>query len=401
MRIIGRWIHYIKLKFSIQSHFIGAIKDNFILRTKTLVGTESIKNIMSYKNFIENKKNYLNNIFPEISFNSQGKISSYTNCNDEYFILQNGVGFRDISYKSIMKLEGKDVLDFIHRISTNSIKNLQAGEKNNTLFLNDKGKIIDRTSFLSFGEYYFLIGSENHKEKLNRWIQRFIINEDIKISDLNSDFSIFEILGPQSESYLTMICGNEIDKLTENNFIAFNYDAVDFYLIKNVEANQIAKYWIISDSNNYESIINIFLKEKSVFDFGLVGIDAYEIFRVENQIAKAPNELSDEFNPHDLKLIHEVDFSKGCYIGQEIIARQDTYNKIQYTLSNILIDANGFELPIELIENNQLLCKISSVVNSPKHEKILGLALIRNSFLNGEKSFSFNYKDRKIVCSIL
>jgi len=143
------------------------------------------------------------------------------------------------------------------------------------------------------------------------------------------------------------------------------------------------------------------LKEKSVFDFGLVGIDAYEIFRVENQIAKAPNELSDEFNPHDLKLIHEVDFSKGCYIGQEVIARQDTYNKIQFSLINILLDNDNVELPLELIENNQLLCKITSVVNSPKYEKRLGLALVRNNFLDGEKFFTINHSNQKIVCSVL
>lgn len=377
------------------------IKDNYISQIKIQDGSENIKEIMSYRLFIETKKKFLLNIFPQININSQGKISSYTNIADEYSILQNGVGFRDISYKSILKLQGKDVVDFIHRISTNNVKNIIAGEKVNTLFLNDKGKIIDRTSFLAFEDYYLLIGSEVHKEKLNRWIEKFIISEDIKISDCNSDFSIFEILGPQSNSYLTLICGNEIDKLTDRNYITFDYEGVKFYLTKNIEPNNVVKYWIISDSKNYEAIINIFITEKSVFDFGLVGNDAYEIFRIENQIPKAPNELSDEFNPHDLKLIHEVDFKKGCYIGQEVIARQDTYNKVQFELVPMLIDENSFDLPLEVVDNNQLLCKISSVAVSPKYNKTLALGIIRKSFLNGEKNFHITKGDKKFTCSIL
>lgn len=376
-------------------------KDNYILQIKIEDGSENIKEIMNYRMFIENKKPFLLDIFPQIKTNSNGKISSYTNIDEEYFILQNGVGFRDISYKSILKLQGKDVVDFIHRISTNSTKNTLVGEKVNTLFLNDRGKLIDRTSFLVFEEYYLLIGSEVHKEKLNHWLKKYIISEDIKISDCNSDYSIFEVLGPQSNSYLTLICGSEIDKLTYRNYITFDYDGVNFYLIKNLEPNNVIKYWIISGSKNYEAIISIFTKEKSVFDFGLVGNDAYEIFRIENQIPKAPNELSDEFNPHDLRLIHEVDFNKGCYIGQEVIARQDTYNKIQFDLVPLLIDENELELPIELIENNQLLCKVSSAAFSPKYNKTLALGIVRRNFLNGRKEFLLNNHGRKIKCSIL
>ncbi len=55
-------------------------------------------------------------------------------------------------------------------------------------------------------------------------------------------------------------------------------------------------------------------------------IDAYKI---ENGIPSDPNELNDLYNPHEAKLIDLVDFKKGCYIGQEVIARLDTYDKVQ------------------------------------------------------------------------
>jgi len=356
---------------------------------------------MSYINFLESKKEFLAANFPNFQLNQHQKIGFYTSVEDEYIILQNGVGFRDISYKSIYKLIGKDSLDFIHRISTNSVSKLAVGEKTNTLFLNDKGRIIDRTLILSFGEYYFLVGSEFHKQKLRRWIDRFIINEDLQIIDQNSDYSIFEILGPQSESYLTMICGNELDNLTNNNYINFSYDEVNFHLLKITESNGVEKYWIFYESKNYETIIKIFLSQKSVFDFGLVGNDAYEIFRIENKIPKAPNELIDEFNPHDLNLTHEIDFSKGCYIGQEVIARQDTYNKVQFNFTQIMLEENNLALPYEMFQNEQLVCRIASIIKLPKTDKFIGLALLRKSHFNGTQNFMIDVNDRKINCNIL
>lgn len=352
-------------------------------------------------NFIESKKDFFLQTFPNYKINEHNKIAYFSNVDEEYFILQNGVGLRDISYKSIYKLQGKDVLDFIHRISTNSVKQLVAGEKSNTLFLNDKGKIIDRTMLLSFGDFYFLIGSEYHKNKLVRWLDRFIINEDIVISDQNSNYCVFEILGPQSESYLTMICGNDLDKLSPRNFITIVYENVEFQLLKFSEPNGLVKFWIISDSKNYESIIQIFLNQKSVFDFGMVGNEAYEIFRIENMIPKAPNELTDDFNPHDLNLVHEIDFKKGCYIGQEVIARQDTYNKVQFSLSKIFIDENNFTIPFESVENDQLIYRIASIAKSPKYDKYIGLCLLRKSYFNGTQSFTIDVQGRKINCTLV
>ena len=67
---------------------------------------------------------------------------------NNYNLIKNGIAVRDVSGKCLLKLEGKDTLDFLHRISTNHVKDLKESQINKTLFLNDKGRIIDRTIFL-------------------------------------------------------------------------------------------------------------------------------------------------------------------------------------------------------------------------------------------------------------
>ena len=67
---------------------------------------------------------------------------------------------------------------------------------------------------------------------------------------------------------------------------------------------------------------------------------AYEIFRIKNGIPKFPNELNDEFNPHEVNLSCDVSPDKGCYIGQEVIARLQTYDKVQKKMKGLLIPSD-------------------------------------------------------------
>ena len=69
-------------------------------------------------------------------------INSYSGMEDEINSLYKGVGLRNISHLGIIELKGKDVLDFLHRISTNSIKDLPKEGVTKTVFTSEKGKIL-------------------------------------------------------------------------------------------------------------------------------------------------------------------------------------------------------------------------------------------------------------------
>ena len=88
--------------------------------------------------------------------NSEKYISSFK---EEYNTVKNGSAVRINSDAVIIQLEGKDTLEFLHRVSTNSVKDLKPFEKKNTLFLNAKGRFIDRTTLINLENYFLLIGN--------------------------------------------------------------------------------------------------------------------------------------------------------------------------------------------------------------------------------------------------
>jgi folate-binding protein YgfZ len=139
------------------------------------------------------------------------------------------------------------------------------------------------------------------------------------------------------------------------------------------------------------------LESNGVFNFKLIGEEAYNIYRVEQGNPASPNELNDNVNPHEAGLINYIDFKKGCYIGQEVIARLDTYDKVQRRITGIkFTDAINQTDSFSVYSGASEVGNVTSVVYSPKLKTYLGLAFIRKGFLQDSNSLhAVNSKGEK------
>lgn len=321
-----------------------------------------------------------------ITIVSEGKkiVKNFTSLESELNSLYEGVGLRDISHYGVIELKGSDSLDFLHRITSNSIKNLSREGIVNTIFTSEKGRIIDYTKVINFEDYQVLICSPENQAKVLTWINKYIITDDVRPSDVNGKYSILELIGPQADSFISMICGNIVSAIKPNTFKIINTDGIIFFLLRIKDENEKMKFWILSSPANGEQLLKIMIEQKGIFDFNLVGEEAYNIYRVENGIPAAPNEINLEYNPHEAGLLNAVDFKKGCYIGQEVIARLDTYDKVKRYLKGVI-----FSEPVEdekdiilFDENNNEAGKVTSSAYSIKLKKHIGLAYIKKAYLS-------------------
>ena len=311
----------------------------------------------------------------------------YSSVVDEYHALKHGSGIHIIPEVVIVHLSGKETLDFLHRVSTNSVKELKPFEKQNTLFLNEKGRFIDRTTLLSLDGFFLLIGSPDQNKRLLSWVNKYIIMEDIQTKDVTGDYLMIELVGPQTESYLTLLIGEDLKNLNDQNILYTHADGFPFYLFRNIESVGIKVYNILIDKSRSSELVEYMLQNKSVFDVNLVGEEAYNSYRVEKGFAKYPNEINDYFNPHETNLINEISFTKGCYIGQEIIARLDTYDKVQRKMLGIIfpddVEPNGTTLIFDDEDNEA--GNITSTAYSECLKKQIAIGIVRNKSLGENK----------------
>lgn len=331
----------------------------------------------------------LTEYFEELGYttdNSNGTktISHFASAEEECHSLHHGVGLRDISLNGLIELRGKDVIDFLHRITTNSLADINKEEIRKTIFTSEKGRIIGLGTLLNFVDYQLLVCGRANKKKVMHWISKYVIGDDVKVADANSKYCLLELIGPQSESFLTLICGNVLNEIEENKFKVLQNEGMIFFLAKLKEFNGDTKFWVIADTLNSKKFIKFALDNKGPFDFNLISDKNYYAYRVEKGLPEAPNELNDNYNPHEADLLNVVDFEKGCYIGQEVIARLDTYDKVQKKLTGVKfeeeIDFNK-QFSVYDKERNEI-GKITSSTYSLKLKRYIGLAFIRKAYLD-------------------
>lgn len=343
--------------------------------------------------------------FESLGFSRNGgnTIKYFSTKEDEVNSLYCGVGLRDISMEGIIELKGKDVLDFIHRISTNSTKNLPKEQITKTIFTTEKGRIIDLTILFNFEDYQLLFCNAENLKKVKSWINRYVISDDVKAQIVDGKYTMLELLGPQAESFASLICGKIVNEIAPDSFKVVSSEGLLFFLAKISSGNGKFKYWFIADKENGQNLVQFMLDNKGPFDFNLIGEAAYKEYRIEQGIPKAPNELNDNFNPHDANLIQYVDFKKGCYIGQEVIARLDTYEKIKHTLTGICFNENADESASYTLydKEGKEAGAVTSLVNSIKCKKYIGLAYVKKSlYTEGKELIARDENGKEIPVNI-
>lgn len=276
-------------------------------------------------------------LFTNLSFNHNQKILSFTSVEVEYNSFYNSAVIFDASHSSIFYVSGKDAIEFLHRISTNDLLNLPDYTTIQTLFLNEKGRLIDRLKLFKFPEHSILIVSPDNAEKVYRWIERYSVMDDVKVKQTEENYLYLKIIGKKSEIFFTLLFGDQLKNLEEKKI--YKYVGQDFqcWVIKDEILPQHFGYEILCDDINRENLLKYVHSNLEIFNVNFLGSEAFDKIRIEFGEPIFPNEINDAFNPYDVNLIKYVSFTKGCYIGQEVIARLDTYEKVKF-------DFNGFIL---------------------------------------------------------
>ena len=315
--------------------------------------------------------------------NGKKVIKSFSSPESEINSLNNGVGLVDLSTNGILELRGKDVLDFLNRITTNAIKDLPKEGIVKTIFTTEKGRIIDTATILNFDDYQILFCSGVNKLKIKNWLEKYIISDDVKVADMPGKYVLFQLVGPQADSFITLICGNYVNSIQPDKFKVINGEGMIFFTAKFIDEKGNPLYWVLADIQNGQKIVAYLNANIGPFDFNFIGQDAWDSYRIDLGIPAAPLEINDQFNPHEVNLLDLVSFTKGCYIGQEVIARLDTYDKVQKQLC-------GITFPDPIIENEQFRLFdqegneagiVTSTAYSFKYKKYIGLGVIKKSYL--------------------
>ncbi len=306
--------------------------------------------------------------------------ADYGSKEDELKAAHHSVALADRSFLCKLKMKGKDSIDLLNRITTNDMSKLLMGSMCDTVFTSPKGRIVDFCRVLPVEDEYLIISSYPQCDHLLEWIDRFVILEDVTVENVSDRYVWLSAVGPRSHHFLNHLGVPEVSE-REDQFWA-GYDSIHFPVmaqrrmftrafdmcLTTDEAEQLMP-WIDRGLN----------EEKGQW----LGANAFEIVRVESGMPGYNSELSEDYNPHEARLIDAVSFTKGCYTGQEVIARLDTFDKVQKHLMLLEFEAaSDFSqtLPSKIYYEDEKIGILTSLSYHPIKGKYIGMGYIRKMY---------------------
>ncbi len=323
-------------------------------------------------------------LFTNLNFNHNQKILVFKNFEMEYKSFYDYAVVYDASHYSFFYITGKDSIDFLHRISTNDLLDQADYTTRTTLFLNEKGRIIDKIKVLKFSDHLILIASPDNEEKIERWIERYAVMDDIKAKPIKN-YIYLKIIGKKNEIFFTLLFGDQLKNLENGRIYKYFGNNFQCWVIRDEIFNQNYGYEILIDDVFADSILKYIYENLPTFNCEFIGSESFETIRIEQGVPEAPNELNDAFNPYDVNLINFVSFTKGCYIGQEVIARLDTYDKVRFNFSGFKLERDySFEDNLIYKKDGTIVGELTSKTYSPKLQSHVALGLYSRKLSESE-----------------
>lgn len=319
----------------------------------------------------------------------------YGDLNSEYNTVFNGSILLDRSHEGRILLTGEDRFELVNRMSTNNMVNMSLNEGRPTIFTNATARILYRVIAYNRREGLLLITEPGQGEAVAAYLQRSIFYGDhVKVLNLQQSTRHFAIHGTSSTSIMTEI-DPELSNLTSLYSQEINWKDTDFTLIR--RKSIVGDHWaLICRTNEAVEIHKYLLQIGNKHNLKPAGSLTYNTLRIRSG-RPAGRELSQDYIPLEVGLWDEISFSKGCYTGQEIIARMESRQRLAKTI--VKLDLLAFvNAPASLYEGDKVIGTLTSSVQAPDGQ-VFAIGIIKTDAADSGKAITIG--DNRIQAKVL
>jgi folate-binding protein YgfZ len=314
---------------------------------------------------------------------------SFGSVESEYWALKESAGLIDLSHRGRLQLSGPDAPRFLHGMSTNEVKGLGLGQGNHAFFLNAHGHILSDARVFRFAEQEFLIDCDPQRVgQLRESLEKHIIADQVEVRDVRSTLSCLAVEGPTARELLRQAVGFEPPNLQPLESMLIPEEAITGDRQLRLARSRITKetgFWLWGVPERLSTVWQKAVEVGLPLGAMPVGMDAVEICRIEAGVPKCGAEIIDktlvqETHP-DNGLGRAVSFTKGCYIGQEIVERVRSRGNVHRQLIGLLFDGpqhveTGAEVRIMADTGYVHAGTVTSVTYSFAFHRTIALAML-------------------------
>src|SRR5260370_5714201 len=299
--------------------------------------------------------------------------ASYGDVKAEYAtVREGGAGLIDLSSYGRLRVAGSEAIMFLNGLITNDMKTLSENRWMLAAFPNVQGRLIAAVRVVRLTDEStnekasptFLLETESAThESVLKTISRFTMAGDFRVTDLTSETTLLSVQGEGATEIARKVLGETVAGIPRDGALSIDWQQ---NLVTVIRATHTGEDGFDLIMNTTEAV-GIW---DSLIEAGAqpVGHDALEILRIEAGIARYGRDMDETNVVTETNLDDAVSFTKGCYIGQEIIARIKYHRHVAKKLSGLMFEqeeAIAAGAAITSVEGKNI-GRVTSTVLSPK-----------------------------------
>lgn len=305
--------------------------------------------------------------------------ASYGDVMAEYNAVRDaGAGLIDLCTRGRIEIGGAEAVLFLNGLITNDVKALADNSWMAAAFPNVQGRMLAHARVLRRGETFLFDTEAVTREQIIKTLGRFTLAGDFRVTDVTSDTALVSVQGKSAAGMVRSVLGEDAAQLERGRVLNAEWKEFGISIIRATHTAEDG-FDLFTSAAAAPSLWDALSKAGA----RPVGFDALEILRIEAGLPRYGVDIDETKVVLETGLDDAVSFTKGCYIGQEIIARIHFRGHVAKRLAGVMTDAGGEVRAGDKLRTaeGKEIGWITSAARSPLLNRTVALGYVKYDYL--------------------
>lgn len=297
----------------------------------------------------------------------------------EYAAARDAAGLIDLSDRALLQFTGPDRLAFLQGMLSNDLRALKPFDGQYAAILTQQGKVVADVRVLCAMNSFYLDFWASLKEKIVAHLNRYLVADEVEIADRSTEYTSISARGPRAEALVKAVAAGAALPGQTKQHAMITVEGAAVCVVR--EDPGAPAYDLILPLGSAALIAQRLTEAGKPLAAAWVGGDAQEILRVEAGIPRYGVDFGEDNLLLEASLTDAVSFTKGCYLGQEIVERIRSRGHVNKKLCGLLLDgAAAAKAGERLHAGGKEIGAITSSVISPALGRAVALGYVAKEF---------------------
>jgi glycine cleavage system T protein len=309
--------------------------------------------------------------------------SHYGDATEEHLAVRKKAGIADLSYRGLIRITGADRAKFLQGLVTNDVMKLVEGQGLYAAILNPKGRMLADLKIYAVHDAFLVDLDREIADKTVQILNRYKLISKAILEDLTDSLAHLAVYGPSAPSILEKLLGTTFPKSLEFSSIRVPWHSQEVYVIQSLYTGEQG-YELLLPTQEGEALWKEILEVGSGLGIKPIGLEALEGLRIEAGIPRYGIDMDENTFPPEAGLEEKaISYTKGCYVGQETIARIKTYGQVHRKFMGLIFQASPSKMDKlphredKIFQNEEEIGFVTSSAYSPVLNQNIALGYIR------------------------